>query len=62
MIRIFSSQLSKQIAFFLGKMKYLSMENGIKEELREGGRGMGGGEIGRETEKKEGRRGLTPLI
>lgn len=41
MIRIFSSQLSKQIAFFLGKMKYLSMENGIKEELREGGRGMG---------------------
>lgn len=53
MISRFPSSLSKQIAFFLGNTEIFTY--GRKEELREGGRGVGGGEVGR-LKKKRGER------
>lgn len=51
MISSFPSPLSKQTAFFLGNTEIFTY--GRKEELREGGRGLGGGEVGRLKERRE---------
>lgn len=53
MISRFPPSLSKQIAFFLGNTEIFTY--GRKEKLREGGRGVGGGEVGRL--KKRGEKG-----
>lgn len=51
MISSFPSPLAKQTAFFLGNTEIFTY--GRKEELREGGRGLGGGEVGRLKERRE---------